>query len=77
MTRPKFGDSMFQLLEDNLAVADSIGAELRFQVKTVLQSQIEKMDLVTKQEFDVSQAALEKALQRIEELEHKIGASKK
>ena len=76
MSIPKIGEILAKALEDNVAIAESMTAEAKFQIKTTLQSQIEKMELVTKQEFEASQAALDRALKRVEQLEHKLGAPK-
>ena len=76
MSIPKIGEILAKALEDNVAIAESMTAEAKFQIKTTLQSQIEKMELVTKQEFEASRAALDRALKRVEQLEHKLGAPK-
>lgn len=74
MSTLKIGDMLISLVENNAELAESIGSETKFQLKSLLESQIEKLELVTREEFDASQASLERALKRIEELEHQIGA---
>jgi BMFP domain-containing protein YqiC len=66
---------------DELArrLADSVpesvrafGRDLEGNFKAVLQSQLSKLDLVTRQEFDVQAAILERARAKLVELEARL-----
>lgn len=75
MNRNTLGETLMSSLQENIELFGSLGEEVRFQAKTTLQSQLEKMDLVTREEFDATSASLQRAMQRIEELEAKIAES--
>jgi BMFP domain-containing protein YqiC len=66
---------------DDLArrLADSVpeslrafGRDLEGNFKAVLQAQLSKLDLVTRQEFDVQAAILERTRSKLEELESRL-----
>ena len=54
--------------------AKAFQQDLHAQVKQVLQSVIGKMDLVTREEFDVQTKVLARTRQKIEELEKTIAS---
>jgi BMFP domain-containing protein YqiC len=66
---------------DDLArrLADSVpeslrafGRDLEGNFKAVLQAQLSKLDLVTRQEFDVQAAILERTRSKLDELESRL-----
>lgn len=68
------GEKLFASLQENIKLFESLGDEVQLQTKTALQSQLNRMDLVTREEFDATLSALEKALGRVEELEVQLQA---
>jgi len=61
--------TLFSAFQEAAKVAESLHDEAKFQTKTALQGQLEKLDVVTREEFDATLASLERALQRVEQLE--------
>src|SRR5262245_53689449 len=51
--------------------------DLEQNFKAVLQSGLAKLDLVTRQEFDIQQGVLRRSRERLEELEKRIAALEK
>ena len=51
--------------------------DLERNFKAVLQSGLAKLDLVTRQEFDIQAAVLRRSRERLEELEKRIAALEK
>ena len=51
--------------------------DLEQNFKAVLQSGLAKLDLVTRQEFDIQAAVLRRSRERLEELEKRIAALEK
>ena len=72
MNTEKPHEAMFASLEDNLKLLESMGGEFRDQAKNLFQAQLSKMDLVTREEFDATLRSLERATERIAELEKQI-----
>ena len=66
------GDSLFSALEENVRLFESLSDELRFQIKSTLNARIERLGLVTREEFDAVKAQLERTTTRIEQLEQKL-----
>lgn len=54
-----------------------IQSDIEKNTKALLQSAISKLDLVTREEFDVQTKVLSRAIERIEELEKQISSSTK
>jgi BMFP domain-containing protein YqiC len=52
----------------------SVGRDLQDNFKAVLQSQLSKLDLVSRQEFDVQAALLQRSLVKLAELEARLAA---
>lgn len=69
MAPDQFSEQLLKALEQNTKLFSSLGNELKFQLKTVVDSQVENMGLVTREEFDAMRASLDRALSRIENLE--------
>jgi BMFP domain-containing protein YqiC len=51
-----------------------VGRDLQDNFKAVLQSQLSKLDLVSRQEFDVQAALLQRSLVKLAELEARLAA---
>jgi BMFP domain-containing protein YqiC len=55
----------------------ALGHDLEQNFKAVLQGGLAKLDLVTRQEFDIQAAVLRRSRERLEELEERIAALEK
>ena len=55
----------------------ALGKDLEQNFKAVLQAGLSKLDLVTRQEFDIQAAVLRRSRERLEELERRIAALEK
>ena len=55
----------------------ALGNDLERNFKAVLQGGLAKLDLVTRQEFDIQAAVLRRSRERLEELERRIAALEK
>jgi BMFP domain-containing protein YqiC len=51
----------------------ALGGDLERNFRALLQSGLERMDLVTREEFDVQRAVLERTREKLETLEAKLG----
>ncbi len=66
-------DTMAQQLGKLLpSGADELKADFERNARAVLQSTLAKMDLVTREDFDVQAALLQKTVMRIKELEQRV-----
>jgi ubiquinone biosynthesis accessory factor UbiK len=75
---PKSLDELARKLAD--AVPPGLAAlrdDLERNFKAVLQGGLAKLDLVTRQEFDIQAAVLRRSRERLEELEKRIAALEK
>jgi BMFP domain-containing protein YqiC len=75
---PKSLDDLARRLAE--AVPPGLAAlkkDLEQNFKAVLQSGLTKLDLVTRQEFDIQVAVLRRSRERLEELEQRIAALEK
>jgi BMFP domain-containing protein YqiC len=63
----KINEMIAKLVQDN-----TIANDVANNIKTILASIFSKLDLVTRQEFDVQQKLLHDARKKLEELENKI-----
>jgi len=70
------GQKMFEEISGKLgqALADSPAKDVEKNLRAVLQSVFAKLDLVTREEFDVQQAVLLKTREKLEALEAKVAA---
>ena len=68
------GQKMFEEISGKLgqALADSPAKDLEKNLRAVLQGVFTKLDLVTREEFDVQQAVLLKTREKLEALEAKV-----
>jgi BMFP domain-containing protein YqiC len=55
----------------------ALGQDLEQNFKAVLQSGLARLELVTRQEFDIQAAVLRRSRERLEELERRIAALEK
>ncbi len=78
MNRPMFADRLEPLLQSLLAFYPNAGSpfreELKKNVRTWLSAALARMELVTREEFDVQAALLSRTRQRLEALERQIAA---
>lgn len=75
---PKSLDDLARRLADAVPPGlVALGQDLEQNFKAVLQSGLAKLDLVTRQEFDIQAAVLRRSRERLEELEQRIAALEK
>ncbi|MHB1292183.1 MAG: accessory factor UbiK family protein [Sulfuricella sp.] len=70
------GQKVFEEISGKLgqALADSPAKDLEKNLRAVLQGVFARLDLVTREEFDVQQAVLLKTREKLEALEAKVAA---
>ena len=70
------GQKMFEEISGKLgqALADSPAKDLEKNLRAVLQGLFAKLDLVTREEFEIQQAVLLKTREKLEALEAKVAA---
>jgi len=70
------GQKVFEEISGKLGqvLADSPAKDLEKNLRAVLQGVFAKLDLVTREEFDVQQAVLLKTREKLEALEAKVAA---
>ena len=73
------GQKMFEEISGKLgqALADSPAKDLEKNLRAVLQSMFAKLDLVTREEFDIQQAVLLKTREKLEALEARVAGMEK
>lgn len=69
MAPEQLSEQLLKAFEQNTQLFSSLSDELKFQLKTVVDSQVESMGLITREEFDAMRISLDRALARIESLE--------
>jgi ubiquinone biosynthesis accessory factor UbiK len=75
---PKSLDELARKLADAVPPGlAALGADLEQNFKAVLQRGLAKLDLVTRQEFDIQAAVLRRSRERLEELEQRIATLEK
>jgi BMFP domain-containing protein YqiC len=75
MLDPKQLDDFARRLGEALpAGLTELRADLEKTARLGLQQMLEKMDLVTREEFEVQKAVLERTRARLEALEHRVAA---
>ncbi|MEM1081632.1 MAG: accessory factor UbiK family protein [Pseudomonadota bacterium] len=50
------------------------GEDLQGRFRSVLESQLEKLDLVTREEFEIQKRVLERSREKLEQLEQRLDA---
>ena len=67
-------DKVAKLLAESLPIGlRSVRNDLEQTFRSVLQNSIEKLDLVTREEFEAQEAVLAQTRDRLEELESRLG----
>ncbi|ALA23589.1 hypothetical protein AVI51_10075 [Piscirickettsia salmonis] len=73
MFDPKLFDDMAKKIAEAMPSGlKSVQEDLERNMKTVLQSSFQKMDLVTREEFDIQSAVLAKTRLMVEALEQRV-----
>ncbi len=72
--RPGIDDLARRLAEAVPQNLKAMGEDLERNFKSLLQTGLEKMDLVTREEFDVQVAVLERTREKLEALEARLAA---
>jgi hypothetical protein len=72
--RPQLDELARQLAENVPKNLKALGEDLEKNFKSLLQSGFERMDLVTREEFDLQTAVLERTREKLEALEARLGA---
>lgn len=70
MAQDQISQRLIEAFEQNSILFDSLSEELREHFRVLITSQVEKLGLVSREEFDALRASLDKADARITELEH-------
>ncbi|RUO48988.1 accessory factor UbiK family protein [Pseudidiomarina donghaiensis] len=77
MDAKKIEDIARQINDSIPAGVKDFAGSLEQRIKTILQQQLGKLDVVTREEIDVQQQLLLRLRQRVEHLEHELEAMKK
>lgn len=72
MTNSNFAERILNTLQESAPIIDDMSQELRQQVKALIDSQIEKSGLVSREEFDALRVSLNRANDRLAKLEKEI-----
>jgi ubiquinone biosynthesis accessory factor UbiK len=72
-SRPSLDDLARQLADAVPRNLKAIGDDLERNFKSLLQAGLAKMDLVTREEFDLQVAVLQRTREKLEALEERIG----
>lgn len=65
-------DDIAEQIGRKLPQLNAVGQEAADTVKMLMQQSLGKLDLVTREEFDAQQRALQRAEQKVVELEHQL-----
>jgi hypothetical protein len=78
MFDPKFFDELSKRLANSIPNSvKSVRADMEKHFHTILQSMFSKLDLITREEFDIQALVLSKTRAKLEKLEQKIEALEK
>ena len=72
MANEDFLKQFYSHLEQSLQGAQTVGDELKQVIKTALNETFTKLELVSKEEFDVQKIVLARSREKIDKLEKKI-----
>jgi len=75
MATNTISNQLLEALEQGSQIISSLGSEARQQFQAIMEDQLNQMDVVSRSEFDALKNALNRANQRIEELESQLGCS--
>ena len=70
--RPQLDELARQLAENVPKNLKALGQDLEKNFKSLLQSGFERMDLVTREEFDLQTAVLERTREKLEQIEARL-----
>ncbi len=76
-SRFSLDDLARQLAESIPQNLRTLGEDLERNFKTLLQSGIDRMELVTREEFDLQRAVLERTRAKLEQMEARLGELEK
>lgn len=68
-------NQILEALEQGNQIISSLGSEARQQFQAIVEDQLNQLDVVSRSEFDALKMSLNRANQRIEELEAQLGNS--
>jgi BMFP domain-containing protein YqiC len=78
MLNPKFIDDLARQISDNIpAGVKGLQADVEKNIHTLLQGAFAKLDLVTREEFDVQSKVLARTREKLEELERLVAELEK
>ena len=69
MKPDQIGDRLLQAIEQNSQLFASLSDELKAQVKTLIDAQVESLGLVTRDEFDALRKSVDRAIEKANQLE--------
>ncbi|KYK87521.1 hypothetical protein SA508_06930, partial [Aggregatibacter actinomycetemcomitans serotype d str. SA508] len=73
MLNPKKIEHVIQQIQDNLPKGiKDLGQDAEAKIKQVLQAQLSKLDIVTREEFDVQTQVLMRTREKLSELEKRV-----
>lgn len=73
MLSPKKIEHVIQQIQDNLPKGiKTLGQDAEAKIKQVLQAQLSKLDVVTREEFDVQTQVLMRTREKLSELEKRL-----
>jgi len=72
MTRPEIIDELGDRLSRLLPGAEQLRTDVKRNVEALLQAALARMDLVTREEFEVQKAVLTRTRERLETLEQRL-----
>jgi BMFP domain-containing protein YqiC len=67
-----FLDGLTEQLNQFVAQGKQSGEDIRHNIRSLVQSQLSKLDVVSREDFDVQQAILEKTRAQLIQLESKL-----
>lgn len=72
MDNRQFLDSLSRRISELLPKAAELGEEGRTAVRQILQKSLAELNVITQEEFDARDRALQRAQQRVDELEQQV-----
>ena len=72
MADHRMSDQLLSALSENTQLFGALSDELKAQFKTVVDSQVESLGLVTREEFDSLRLSLNRCIERMEQLERML-----
>ena len=73
MRDPKFFDDLSRKLADSLpSGVQALREDVEYNLRSALESALAKLDLVTREEFEIQRAVLSRSRERLEALEKRV-----